>query len=141
VARTDGNGNLKRGQLRPQPHGGALAPPPPGGRAENFTKAREDEQATKQRVLDDPGAALEEIHAELTLWTKKIVRRGAREGKPPDSATMNVIREFRQTQEAVNEARRAKGAILEAQEFFESLDVRVADAVEKVGAVSPVAEA
>lgn len=98
-----------------------------GGRSENFTKAREEEQRVRAAVIEDPESALEAIHADLTVWTRKIVRRGAREGKPPDSATMNVIREFRQTQEAVNEARQARGAVLEAQEFFETLDERVAD--------------
>jgi hypothetical protein len=130
-----GTDNLNRGNQRAdgkapelvvQPHGGALKVGG-AGNPELWAKAREDEKELRTKVAEDPDAALEAIHVDLTVWTRALVRRGARTKGVPDSAIMNVIREFRQTQEAVTEARRAKGAVVEAAEFFGTLDDRVAD--------------
>jgi hypothetical protein len=142
-----GTENLKRGQKKasdrgapiPQPHGGAIAAPG-GDNGANLLRGIEEDRRIKNQVLADPDKALEEIHAALTVWTTKIVKRGARTSTPPDSATMNVIREFRQTQEAVNEARRAKGAIVEAREFFDTVDERVATLARLSPEPLPVAE-
>lgn len=124
--------NLRRGnivgkpaELIPQPHGGALRPAYPPGNPDNFAKSRQREKDTRQRVEDNPDAALDEIHKDLTVLTQKIMRKAARQGEVPPRATMDVIREFRQTQEAVNEARKARGAVAQAEEFFASLDARV----------------
>lgn len=143
-----GGDNLKRGTQKPgekapyvpgpQPHGGYLAPPATDGA--NFQKAHDEAKRIKDSVLADPGASLEEIHAALTLWTTRIVKRGARSTAAPDPATLNVIREFRQTQEAVNEARRAKGAIVEAREFFATMDERAANLMRLAPTPVPVAE-
>jgi hypothetical protein len=144
----DGSKNLKRGvlgpdgkapEMIPQPHGGMLMP----GMARDGLapkRALEESNRVHEAVVEDPDRALEEIHASLTAWTIRIVKRGARSSSPPDPATMNVIREFRQTQEAVNEARRAKGAIVEAKEFFGTLDERVAALARLSPEPLPVAE-
>lgn len=140
--------NLRRGKQEPkkpfaygiQAHGGKLVPPPPGGRAENFEKAREDERTKRRAVANDLDAALETIAGDLTVLTGKITKKAARAGDVPDTNTMNVIKEFRMTLEAVNESRRARGAIAQAEEFFASLDQRVEQAIKRMGSpVSPVA--
>lgn len=128
--------NLNRGKLPgkaeliPQPHGGALAKPggPGTGDVERLLEGRRQIEETKERVKADPDAALEEIHADLTSLTKKILKRAERSGKAPERSTMDVIREFRQTQEAVNEARRARGAVAGTESFFAQMDVRLAEA-------------
>jgi len=144
-----GADNLKRGDqtaeerdapsLVQQPHGGALLKNGPGN-VHLFEQAREDEKDLRERVKEDPDVALEAIHVDLTVWTRALVRRGARTKGLPDTSIMNVIREFRQTQEAVTEARRAKGAVVEAAEFFGTLDERVAELMKLKPEVVPVAE-
>lgn len=141
--------NLRRGkQMKapktgwgPQPHGGALQPPPPGGRAENFEKARQAERDKREAVAGNFDASLEIVAGDLTVLTSKIMRKAARTGDVPDSNTMAVLKEFRMTLEAVNESRRSRGAIAQAEEFFASLDTRVQEAATRManGPEPPVA--
>jgi hypothetical protein len=144
---TDQSGNLKRGNLSPtddpgvtrQPHGGALVTDGSGW-ARTAAKKKAEADELRRRIHEEEGAALEEIHFRLTSLTKKILTRAEREGKVPPKTTMDVVKEFRQTQEAVNHARQARGAVAEAEDFFASLDGRVAEALERAGAPnSPVA--
>lgn len=136
----DDVGDDQVGRDRPQPHGGVLKPPPPGGRPENFDKAREEKKKLYAEVAENPDAPLEAIHQDLTSLTKKILRRAEREGKVPTRATMDVIREFRQTQEAVNEARKSRGALAEAGEILAAMDAKIEAAATRMGAdpVPPV---
>lgn len=138
------NDNLKRGNidpekleewqergLKPQPHGGAVAPPLSseeyvGIMAEGREKAKREDDRIRERVGNNPDAALEEIHASITILAASLLKRAARErSKVPDRAVMDVVREFRQTQEAVNEARKARGAVAELDDFFATLDARL----------------
>lgn len=120
-----GEDNLKRGKMGPQPHGGYLQAPPPGGKPENFVKARDRERAIREETRKDFGAALETIAEDLTILASAIMRRHARAKEVPPRATMDVLRELRQTLEAVNEARRSRGAVAEAESFFATLDSRM----------------
>jgi hypothetical protein len=150
TAKNNGNENLLRG-LGPngkhgyQPTGGYLAPPPTkgsgAGKPENFTKAREETKAVKQKVADDPDAALEEIAANLTSLTRALIKKAERARTVPEKAVMDVIKEFRQTLEVVNEARRARGAVAEIDTIAAALDTRFAEAAARVAAVpTPPAE-
>lgn len=140
---TDESGNLKRGRLSkggaplvPQEHGGALMIGGDGFKiAQTRLKAEADE--LRRKIREEEGAALEEIHYSLTSLTKKILKRAEREAKVPPKTTMDVVKEFRQTQEAVNHARQARGAVAEAEEFFATLDTRVAEALERSPAPNP----
>jgi hypothetical protein len=138
--RTD-NGNLKRG-LIPQPHGGALRPRPPlqPGDADRLRAGQVAAEERRDAVRKDPDAALEAVHVQLTDWVVELTKRGKRRGESPDAGTIQVIRELRQTTEAVTELRRAKGAITQAKDFFEQLDDRVAAAVQLAGAPQPVVD-
>jgi hypothetical protein len=144
MARSD-NGNLRRGNrdpkdLIPQPHGGALLPAGIAGDGDRLRAGIQAIEDVKAAVADDPDAALEEIHKSLTVWTRKLVLRGARENKAPDAATMNVIREFRQTTEAVTEARKSRGDAVELQAFFAGLDERLGDILPLAPEPVPMAE-
>lgn len=121
--------------------GGYLAPPPVGGRPENFAKAHAETAAVKARVREDTDEALEEIHANLTSLTRKLIKRAERVGTVPDRATMDVIREFRQTAEVVGEARKARGAVAESASFFSTLDSRLEEVASRMEAgPKPVAD-
>jgi len=138
---TDEAEDVTPSKYGPQPHGGVLLPPhesgwaQAGGRPENFSKAREERNTLRDKVAANPDAALEEIHKDLTSLTRKVLRRAEREGKVPPRATMDVIREFRQTQEAVNEARKSRGALAEAGEILASLDSKIEEAASRLGTI------
>lgn len=141
------NGNLRRGNidpntgLIPQPHGGAIRKGGHNdGRPDNFEVARRREREIRERITSEPDDALEVVNKELAVWASKIARRGARNGSLPDSSTMSIMKEFRQTLEAVNEARRNKGAISEARDFFQTIEERVQDCIDRIGEPQPAFE-
>lgn len=127
--------NLKRGnmpgekkfELEPQAIGGALRRVP-GGAPENWEKAKLEREETARRVREEQHAALEEIAVALTLLAKKLLNKAARSSGVPERVVMDTVREFRQTLEVVNEARKARGAAAEAEDFFATLDTRLAEA-------------
>jgi hypothetical protein len=121
-----GDQNLNRGNIR-NPN---LAPKwekgqsgNPGGGIKQF---HEENAKIADKVMQDGDASLELIHVSLTQLTANLLKRAARErSKVPDRAVMDVVREFRQTQEAVNEARKARGALAEVDDLFARLDARL----------------
>ena len=135
--------NLRRGnkpgtsdkkiELRPAKGGGFLMPPgsQPGDQARLMEGHRVNEEV-KKAVIEDPAASLDQIHAYLTALTVKLFKKAERAGKPPDRLTMDVLKEFRQTMEAVNDERRARGAVAQAEDFFATLDSRVAEATARM---------
>jgi hypothetical protein len=152
-----GDENLKRGNMSP---GGKFSGMKPGdkyetatgghlivpeGNAEELRKGKArlaaDDQDVRERVGKNPDAALEDIHSLLVIVVRNLLRRAARErSKTPDREVMNVVREFRQTQEAVNEARTARGALAEIDDFFATLDTRFEEAEARLAAgVTPAA--
>ena len=134
---------LEPGDKYPTPSGGFLVVPE--GNAEELRKGKErlaaEDKTTREKVSRNPDAALEEIHGDLVIVVKNLLKRAARERtKTPDREVMNVVREFRQTQEAVNEARTARGALAEIDEFFATLDTRFEEAEARLAAsVKPAA--
>lgn len=110
--------------LEKQPHGGALRRPREGNipamEAGKLRKAAQD-----RHIEEDPDAARVEIAQQLTEWTRKIVKRGMQKGDPPDRQVMDILREFRLTQEAIAEVRKNAGAEAQAKEFFAQLDSRM----------------
>lgn len=134
------NGNLKRGPIEPKgrkkPPGnpGNLAPGGYHGQSttDNFDRDRAYRQTVYDKVTADSNAALEEILKDLTMLTKRILKKAERSGEVPPRATMEVIKEFRQTQEAVNEARRARGDVAEFEEWAAQVDARVAEATRRL---------
>lgn len=115
----------------PTKTGGLLMPGDRTFQNEAAARARVEKEELRRKVREEEGAALEAIHFSLTSLTKKILAKAERKGEVPPRTTMDVVKEFRQTQEAVNHARQARGAVAEAEEFFASLDTRVADALER----------
>jgi len=133
-----GDDNLKRGNIAPkyalevQAHGGALKRT---SGAENLQAARDNDARIARAVKANPDAALEEIHASLTILASGLLKRSARQrATVPERAVMDVVKEFRQTQEAVNEARKARGAVAEVEDFFATLDSRLEEATTRLEA-------
>lgn len=127
-----GDENLKRGGQSPwgkQPHGGYLAPPPKDGKPENFEKARENLKNLWDAVVEDADVALSEVHGDLTSLTKDLITKAARGHRVPNRQTIEVLKEYRLTQERVNAIRRERGQMAEAVEFFDILDAMYNDDV------------
>lgn len=114
--------NLKRGQLIPQPHGGAIQPWDSEGRPDNFVKSRLDRQSLRERVGSDEDASMVEIHRDLTKLCRVLLGKAEWRVQVPDKTVMEVVREFRLTQERITEMRRERGLVIEAIEFFVLLD-------------------
>lgn len=146
-----GDKNLKKGNLQPGisqedidrsiPGHPNLRRAPPATAEDGhrlqaaFRETKANDERIAQRVIEDPDAALEEIHASITVLTSALLRRAARNrATMPDKALMDIVREFRQTQEALNEARRARGAVAEVQEFFAQMDARLEETASRLEA-------
>lgn len=88
----------------------------------------------REAIRTDSSLALEEVHAVLAEVVIKILNRVKRSNQEPSKQVMDSVREFRQTMEAVNVAREARGHVAEAEELFATLDTRLAEAQARMAA-------
>jgi hypothetical protein len=130
-----------------QPHGGYFAPPKAKLRYKESAAAsklaREADRRDAEAVENDPVASLEIIARDLTMLVKKRIKYLASKSaeEPIDKATMDALREFRQTLEVVNETRTARGAMAYQSEWLATVDTRFAEAAARMeeGPQPPVA--
>jgi hypothetical protein len=80
-----------------------------------------------------------EMHATMTRHISKLLRDEERSGGKPSREVTDRLREYRATTEALTAYRRSHGSMLEAREFFATLDARVAE-LQKLGEPKPAVE-
>lgn len=115
--------NLKRGGIK--------------GNAETAARARLAKEALRSSdeelllaVSEDPESAVLEVHAQLTLGVRRLVRAWVSKGGNPDRVLIEALREFRQASRDATEYLRARGSTVETERFLGELDVRIASALE-----------
>jgi len=90
-------------------------------------RAREtkEEELTRDRVLEDPSAALEEVLATFTVATKRLTERWLRQRGEPSRIVVEAVSEFRRAVRDILEYQQARGALAEAEDFLAGLSARV----------------
>jgi hypothetical protein len=76
-------------------------------------------------AAEDPYAAYEEIHATMTRSIVRLLRTEERSNGNPSREVTDRLREYRQLTEVLAEYRRSRGADVEADAFFSTLEQRL----------------
>jgi hypothetical protein len=94
---------------------------------------RAKENRIGQLASEDPFAALDELHPVLVNHLARLIREEERAGGQPSRNVTDRIREVRQLTERLVDWRAAYGMMDVADDFFSTLDERIA----AVGALMP----
>jgi hypothetical protein len=112
-------GNLRRGGV-----------PASAETAAHARAALEAKRAKEKRIgelaSEDPFAALDELHPVLVKHLARLIREEERAGGQPSRNVTDRIREVRQLTERLVDWRAAHGMMDVADDFFATLDQRVA---------------
>lgn len=110
--------NLKRGGIR-----GTAATAARARKAKAEHAAEDERFAATSRT--DPEAAVLELHADLTVGVRRLLRGWLSKGGNPPRVLIEALREFRQASRDAIEYLHARGAATEAKEFFAEMEKRL----------------